>query len=392
MAVWLLLRMFPARVVDRAVEQCGRGGQRNRLLPPRVVVHFVLAMCLFPGWSYPEIVKLLAEAEAEAGVRGGLPVTPSELPTTAAVSRARARLGPDPLKVLYHDAARMPAGGPGSLLAGAGQFESAGRLDEPREHRRRTVTLDVTALTLPDSPQNLRQFDGSRPPHDTGSRPQARLVGLTVSDSRRVLDATVGSTAGLAPATAQVLAGMLRPADVLMADGALVSPAVLAHLRRAGVDVLWRVDGTAPAGPDHLPDGSYLSTVAVGPGSAGHTVVRVLGPAPDAVPDIVVDPPGYLVTTLLDPHVGPRDALLSQYLGRWTIRDALGAPWPGSHRGAHSLRSRWPEGVEQELWGVLLVQHALRMLTPSATEAIRFGGAQARPGNAVSSGPSLTRR
>ncbi|WP_308378082.1 transposase domain-containing protein, partial [Streptomyces sp. ISL-98] len=29
---------------DRVVAECGRSGQRTRLLPPRVVVYFVLAM------------------------------------------------------------------------------------------------------------------------------------------------------------------------------------------------------------------------------------------------------------------------------------------------------------------------------------------------------------
>jgi hypothetical protein len=32
--------------------------QRNRLLPARLVVYFVLAMCLFSGQSYEEVVRL----------------------------------------------------------------------------------------------------------------------------------------------------------------------------------------------------------------------------------------------------------------------------------------------------------------------------------------------
>ncbi|MEU9851195.1 transposase domain-containing protein, partial [Streptomyces sp. NPDC047985] len=32
--------------------ECGRREQRSRLLPARVVVYFVLAMCLFSGQGY----------------------------------------------------------------------------------------------------------------------------------------------------------------------------------------------------------------------------------------------------------------------------------------------------------------------------------------------------
>src|SRR6478672_11425685 len=43
-AVGLLTRTFPPDLVDRVVAESGRSGQRTRLLPPRVVVYFVLAM------------------------------------------------------------------------------------------------------------------------------------------------------------------------------------------------------------------------------------------------------------------------------------------------------------------------------------------------------------
>lgn len=37
-AVGLLTRTFPPELVDRVVADCGRAGQRTRVLPPRVVV------------------------------------------------------------------------------------------------------------------------------------------------------------------------------------------------------------------------------------------------------------------------------------------------------------------------------------------------------------------
>lgn len=66
-ALGVLTRAFPPELVDEVVAECGRNEQRSRLLPARVV-YFVLAMCLF--W---------------------------QVPTTAAIGRARRRLGPEPL-------------------------------------------------------------------------------------------------------------------------------------------------------------------------------------------------------------------------------------------------------------------------------------------------------
>ncbi|SCF64538.1 Insertion element 4 transposase N-terminal [Streptomyces sp. DconLS] len=45
-ALGVLTRVFPPELVDEVVAECGRVEQRTRLLPARVVVYFVLAMCL----------------------------------------------------------------------------------------------------------------------------------------------------------------------------------------------------------------------------------------------------------------------------------------------------------------------------------------------------------
>ena len=86
-AVGLLTRTFPPELVDRVVAESGRSGQRTRLLPPRVVVYFVLAMCLFSGQGYEEVARLLTQGLTWAkrwsgswqvltwgGLRGGISV------------------------------------------------------------------------------------------------------------------------------------------------------------------------------------------------------------------------------------------------------------------------------------------------------------------------------
>jgi hypothetical protein len=52
-AIRLLTAAFPSAPVDRVVAETGRVQQRSRLLPERVVVYYVLAMCLFFGQGMP---------------------------------------------------------------------------------------------------------------------------------------------------------------------------------------------------------------------------------------------------------------------------------------------------------------------------------------------------
>ncbi|WP_371099675.1 transposase domain-containing protein, partial [Streptomyces sanglieri] len=55
----MLTRAFPPELVDEVVAECGR--TEERLLPARVVMYFVLAMCLFSRQGYEEVGRLLTQ-------------------------------------------------------------------------------------------------------------------------------------------------------------------------------------------------------------------------------------------------------------------------------------------------------------------------------------------
>ncbi|GAA1931300.1 hypothetical protein GCM10009753_76390 [Streptantibioticus ferralitis] len=87
--------------MDEVVAGCGRVDQRSRLLPARVAVYFVLVMCLFSGHGYEEFARLLAHGLER--------VRRWQVPTKAAIGKARRRLGPQPLKVLFERVCRPVA-------------------------------------------------------------------------------------------------------------------------------------------------------------------------------------------------------------------------------------------------------------------------------------------
>jgi Insertion element 4 transposase N-terminal len=94
-----LTQQVPFEMVDAVLEQTCRVQRRVRDLPARVVVYLLLAGCLFAELGYSRIWRKLT-----AGLEG----LPLAVPTASAVTQARRRLGPGPLRALF-DLLRGPS-------------------------------------------------------------------------------------------------------------------------------------------------------------------------------------------------------------------------------------------------------------------------------------------
>src|SRR6266540_158212 len=57
--VGVLTRLIGRDLVDDVLAQTGRVEQRSRLLPARVVVYYVLGLCLFFGEAYEEVMPFV---------------------------------------------------------------------------------------------------------------------------------------------------------------------------------------------------------------------------------------------------------------------------------------------------------------------------------------------
>ena len=73
-----------------------------------------------------------------------------------------------------------------------------------------------------------------------------------------------------------------------------------------------------------------------------------------------------LVTTLLNPRVAPALTLLSLYHERWEIELVLDESKTHERLQRKVLRSKTPEGVRQELYGIYLAHYAVRLLLAQA--------------------------
>jgi hypothetical protein len=70
-ALGALTSTFPPELVDRVVAETGRGEQRRRLPPARVVVYYVLALALFASGAYEEVCAAWSKGWAGRARHGG---------------------------------------------------------------------------------------------------------------------------------------------------------------------------------------------------------------------------------------------------------------------------------------------------------------------------------
>lgn len=120
-----LTRLVPRELVDEVVGSLGRKELRKNKLPAPAVVYFVMAMALFYGDGYEEVMrKLTAELPYP-----GTWQQEWKMPSPGGLCQARQRLGPEVMRELYErvavPCAMRPARGAwlrGRRLMAAGGF------------------------------------------------------------------------------------------------------------------------------------------------------------------------------------------------------------------------------------------------------------------------------
>jgi hypothetical protein len=350
-AIGVLTTAFPPSLVDGVLVGTGRVEQRSRLLPARVVVYFVLAMCLFSGQGYEEVARLLTMGLHERRRwRGGWTV-----PSTAAIWKARARLGVEPLRQLFAVVCR-----PVATRDTRGAF-----------YRHWDLTaIDATTFDVADTKANVEAF--GRPPRSgrgelTVGYPQIRMVGLVECGTHVVFDAAIGPLRTGEHALAREVFASLRPGMLLLTDRGFFGVDIWQTAAATGADLLWRVrkDIVLPV-TEQLPDGSYLTEI-FDQRDIHHTRPGV---PVQAVEYTIAGHDGVyrLITTIGDPADAPAAELAALYAQRWEFEstlDEIKTHLGGSHL---VLRSQHPDGAKQEMHGFLLVHHAIRHLMHQAAQ------------------------
>src|SRR3954471_4855022 len=96
----VLTTTVPASLIDAVLVDTGCQSVRQRLLPARLVVYYVMALALYGQAAYGEVLRCLLEGVRWLRLAGAGPAVAGK----SAI--ARARLGPTPLKELFARVAR----------------------------------------------------------------------------------------------------------------------------------------------------------------------------------------------------------------------------------------------------------------------------------------------
>jgi hypothetical protein len=346
----VIAKVFPLEKVHGVLQRTGRASVRERDLPAHVVVYYVIALALYMRSSYREVLRCLLE-----GVQWLLdPSSALKVAGKSGISQARSRLGAEPVKELYKAVVAPIAG-----RHTKGAWYCHWRL----------VSLDGSTLDVADTAENEAAY--GRPGASRGSTafPKIRFVGLLENGTHVLWSARMAPYATHEIKLAQEMVPALQKGMLCLADRFFPSYQLWQVAARTGADLLWRTRQNARLDVDQrLPDGSYLSRIYAATSDRRKRrqaiVVRAIDYCLQDVPG--AEPVYRLLTTILDPRQAPAEELAALYHERWEIETALDELKTHLRGAQIVLRSKTPELVEQEFYGLLMAHFAIRGLMHEA--------------------------
>ena len=346
----VLASVCPRALIEEVLADTGKASQRERLLPAPAVVYFVMALALWREAPLEEVLRVVCEGLQWLGGGEAGAVQASK----SAISQARTRLGSQVMRQLAERVLRPLAapGAPGAWYRGL-----------------RVMALDGSCMDVADEAANAEFFGYPGASRGESAFPQARVLGLVECGSHVVTAAEVAPYGHSEQAmAAQMLPAKLKPGMLVLADRNFYGFKLWAIACASGAMLAWRVKANLKLGVvQMLPDGSYLSTVfdsADKHRSAGQTVRVVEYALQDSATP--TQDSYRLVTNILDPAQAPALELAALYHERWEIEGVFDEFKTHLRANSTVLRSKTPELVLQELWGLLLAHFAIRQLMAQA--------------------------
>lgn len=328
--------------IHEALEATGTATLRRRRLPAEQVIWLVLGMALMRDRSITEVVDSLDLA---------LPARRGSTIAHSAVIQARNRLGEEPMAWLFETCARRWA------------HASAAR------HRWKGLALyglDGSTLRVWDSDENRQHFGLPQGgPRGDAAYPQLRMVVLAALRSHVLAAASFGPyTVGEGTLASRLWSEV--PDDALcIVDRAFLAANVLIPLARGGANRHWLVrakKSTAWKQIEQLSKDELLVEMEVSP------FARRTDPS---LPKTWVArairyqrqgfQPQWILTSMLDCKAYPACEIVGLYHERWELEQGYDEIKTEMLDREETIRSRSPERVRQEVWGVLLAFNLVRL-------------------------------
>ena len=327
---------IPTGWIEAALEWTGTTTIRRRRLPAEQVVWLVIGMGLFRDEPIQRIVDRLELA---------LPDRYDTLVAKSAVTQARQRLGDEPLQCLFDMTAKHWA------------RRSA---DANRWRGLSLYGWDGTTMSVPDSPENRAKFGGQRNGGGRGESgyPHVRVVAMMALRSR-IMSAFRFAPYSTGEVTlARELWHEMPDNSLAIVDRNFLVKKDLIALERSG-NRHWlsrSKSNTKWAVVERYEKNDYLAELEVqGTGLPETWQVRVIRYKRRGHPEV------QLLTSLVNPKLYPAKEIIALYHERWELE--LGYDEVKTHLLARheAIRSRSPEGVSQELWGIAIAYNLIHV-------------------------------
>ena len=346
----VITKTFPLSSIGPVLSKTGTASVRQRDLPAQVVVYYVIALALYMQSSYREVLRCLLEAvqwlrDPSLGVR---------VAGKSGISQARTRLGWEPLRQLHDELVN-----PVAVRNTRGAWYRSWRL----------VSLDGSTLDVADEKANEDAF--TRPGASRGSSayPQIRFVSLVENGTHVLFGSHMDSYRTGEITLAKAVLPRMRSGMLCLADRNFFGFELWQLAQATGADLLWRMKkNMRMACEKRLTDGSYLSRVYPSERDWRHKtngiVLRVVDYRLEGIEGS--EPIYRLATTVLDPGKAPAGELAALYHERWEIETALDELKTHLRGAKIILRSKTPDLVRQEFYGLLMAHFAIRGLMHEA--------------------------
>jgi hypothetical protein len=349
-----LRRHLDLAAITEALTATMAHSQRERRFPMPQVVWLVVAMALFRDLPIEVLVPRLRLARPS---HGNLRVAPSVVP------QARQRLGAQPLQRLFE------------AVASAQAHTQAGCAAQ----RWRDLALygvDGSSVRVPDSAENRAYFGPSVTGRGRGESgyPLVRLVALMALRSHLLAGVRFGPFATGEIGLAQSLWSQVPDDSLTIIDRNFLGAAVLLGLSHHGTRRHWLIrlkSNSRWRVLRKLGPGDWLVELTVSPEA------RRKDPSLPAVYRARVlhyqrkgFRPQKLLTSLLDPDTYPSAEIVQLYHVRWELELGLAEIKTTMLDRRETLRSKTSMGVQQELWGLMLAYHLVRMEMQQAAEDV----------------------
>lgn len=349
----LVERYYPRELVGELLSACHAWEEREKKLSQLLIVYYVIALAWFRQYNVTAVFAHLC-----AGLRWLWPDPSLRLPTGGALTARRQSLGIVVMRQLFRRCCQ-----PLATEATTGAFAFGLRL----------MALDSTLDEVPDTPANALHFGRLSRGKSQSPFPQVRCLYLAEVGTHAIIDAVLARCRASEHALAQVIVRSLQAGMLVLTDRNFISVKWFLAVRQRKAEVLSRLAaGCFTQRSRTLCDGSYLVTIR--PPGQDPLLLRVIEYRllPRVAQDLALlpisrtarpsDPCAVhrLITTLLDPAQAPALDLIELYHERWEVELVIDEIKTHQRLSPRPLRSKSPELLYQELYGLLLAHYAVR--------------------------------